>query len=45
MVYWQRNGCGQDSDGATRKILMQAGGIIKSDTMRHPLPTVHHASK
>lgn len=41
LINYENRQCGI----ATAKILMKAGGIIKSDTMRHPLPAVHQASK
>jgi len=41
LINWENRQCGI----AAAKILMQAGGVIKSDALRHPLPAVPQAAK
>ena len=41
LINYENRQCGI----AAAKILMKAGGIIKSDALRHPLPAVHPAAK
>ncbi|GAN79164.1 dihydrodipicolinate synthase family protein [Acidocella aminolytica] len=41
LINWENRQCGF----ATAKILMQEGGVIAHDTLRHPTPPVHPADR